>query len=116
MTALTIIQSAFDEIGFPRPASVVGNTDQLARQSLALLNREGKELSRNHDWKVLVREYSFATVASTSDYALPSDFDHFVNDSGWNRTDHEPLIGPLSGQTWQEIKSGLLGSGAYGQR
>jgi hypothetical protein len=116
MTLLTIVQAAFDEIGFPRPSSVVGSTDQLARQSFALLNRTGKELAREHDWKALVREHSFSTVASTSDYALPSDFDHFVNDSGWNRSDKEPLIGPLSAQHWQVIKSGLLGSGAYGQR
>jgi hypothetical protein len=116
LTALSIIQAAFDEIGFPRPSSVVGNTDQLARQALALLNREGKQLVRMRDWKVQVREHSFSTVGGTSDYALPSDFDHFVNDTGWNRSDKEPLIGPLSAQHWQEIKSGTLGSGAYGQR
>jgi hypothetical protein len=116
MTTLTIIQASFDEIGFPRPSSVVGSTDQLARQGFALLNRTGKELSREHDWKVMVREHSFSTADGTSDYALPSDFDHFINDSGWNRSDHEPLIGPLSAQHWQVIKSGTLGSGAYGQR
>jgi hypothetical protein len=116
MSVLTIIQAAFDEIGFPRPASVVGNTDQLARQALALLNREGKQLARSHDWKVLVREHSFATVNGTSDYAFPADFDHFIDDTGWNRSDTEPLVGPMSAQHWQEIKSGTLGSGAYGQR
>ncbi len=116
MTTLTIIQAAFDEIGFPRPSSVVGNTDQLARQALALLNRQGKELAREHDWKVLVREHSFSTVASTSDYALPSDFDHFINDTQWDRGTREPMNGPVSGQEWQVIKSGLLGSGVYFRR
>jgi hypothetical protein len=116
MTALTIIQDTFDEVGFPRPSSVVSNTDQLARQALALLNRTGKELARDHDWKVMVREHSFATVNGTSDYALPSDFDHFVGDTAWNRTDTEVLQGPLSAQSWQRIKSSGLGSGAYGQR
>lgn len=116
MTTLTIIQAAFDEIGFPRPSSVVGSTDQLARQALALLNREGKELSRNHDWKVLVREHSFSTVASTSDYALPSDFDHFIDDSQWSRGTREPMRGPVSGQEWQVIKSGSFGSGVCFRR
>jgi hypothetical protein len=116
MSLLTIVQAAFDEIGFPRPSAVAGSTDQLARQALALLNREGKQLARERDWKVLVREHSFSTVNGTSDYALPSDFDHFINDTGWNRSDKEPLIGPLSAQHWQVIKSGAIGSGAYGQR
>lgn len=111
MSLLTIVQAAFDEIGFPRPSSVVSNSDQLARQALALLNREGKELARNHDWKVLVREHSFSTAAGTSDYALPSDFDHFIGDTAWNRTDKELLRGPTSAQEWQVVKSGTLGSG-----
>lgn len=113
MSALTIIQDTFDEVGFPRPSSVVSNTDQLARQSLALLNRTGKELARDHDWKVLVREHSFSTAAGTADYALPSDFDHFIDDTAWNRTDTETLQGPLSAQSWQRIKS--FGSGTSGQ-
>lgn len=116
MSALTIIQDTFDEIGFPRPSSVAGNTDQLARQALALVNRQGKELARERDWKILVREHSFSTANGTSDYALPSDFDHFIDDSGWNRTLTQSLTGPLSGQEWQTIKSGSIGSGAYGQR
>lgn len=111
MTALSIIQDTFDEIGFPRPSSAVSNTDQLARQALALLNRTGKELARDHDWKVMIREHSFTTANGTSDYALPSDFDHFINDTQWNRTDKEFLRGPTSAQEWQTIKSGTLGSG-----
>lgn len=116
MSLLTIVQAAFDEIGFPRPSSVVSNTDQLARQALALLNRQGKELSKERDWKILVREHSFTTSNGTADYALPSDFDHFIDETAWNRSDTEALQGPLSPQHWQEIKSSGLGSGAYGQR
>jgi hypothetical protein len=116
MTLLSIIQDTFDEVGFPRPSSVAGNTDQLARQALALLNREGKQLAREFDWSVLEREYTFATVSGTAEYALPSDYDHFSNDTQWDRTRLTPLMGPTSPQAWQEVKSGLVGTGAYYRR
>jgi hypothetical protein len=116
MTALTIIQDTFDEVGFPRPSSVAGSTDQLSRQALALLNREGKQLAREFDWAVLEREHTFTTVNGTAEYALPADFDHFQNDTQWDRTRITPMIGPTSPQDWQEVKSGLVGTGAYYRR
>lgn len=116
MSALTIIQDCFDQIGFPRPSTVAGNTDQLARQALALLNQEGRQLAREFDWSVLEREYTFTTVNGTAEYALPADFDHFTNDTQWDRTRLTPMMGPTSPQDWQEIKSGLVGTGAYYRR
>jgi hypothetical protein len=116
MSLLTIVQASFDEIGFPRPSSVVGNTDQLARQSLALLNRTGKELARERDWTVLQREHSFSTAAGTAEYVLPTDFDHFINDTAWDQGVRDPMRGPVPPQEWQSIKSGLFGTGVNYRR
>jgi hypothetical protein len=116
LSLLTIIQAAFDEIGFPRPSSVVGNTDQLARQAAALLNREGKELARQKDWTVLQRQHSFSTVDGTAEYVLPTDFDHFINDTAWDQGVRDPMRGPISPQEWQSIKSGLFGTGVNHRR
>ena len=55
MSLLTIVQDAANEIGFPEPATVIGNSDQLAIQMLRLLNREGDTLSR-FDWEALKEE------------------------------------------------------------
>ena len=69
-TLLQIVQACVDEIGgMTRPSSVIGSTDTTVRQMLALMNREGVELSArvsaNEGWPVLRKEYRFPTVVVT---------------------------------------------------
>ncbi|MGD9650608.1 MAG: hypothetical protein AB7G80_04980 [Dongiaceae bacterium] len=111
MSLLTMIQDAAREVGFELPNTVIGNNDATARQLLALLNREGKILSRRHNWTALQREYSFTTVASQEAYALPEDFDRLLNQTAWDRSQRRSLQGPVTPERWQAIKSGL-GAGA----
>ena len=47
MSLLTIAQAVADFTGFERPTTVVGNTDPIARQLFAFINREGKQLMRS---------------------------------------------------------------------
>ena len=53
MTLLSICQNVADFTGFERPVTVVDNTDPIARQLLALAQREGKQLLRMSDWAIL---------------------------------------------------------------
>lgn len=102
---------AADEIGIPRPSSVVGSADGNARRLLAMSNREGRSLVEDADWTVLQRLHTFTTVASQEEYALPDDYSRLLRDTEWDRTEQRPLWGPLNPQQWQSIKSGSLGSG-----
>ena len=115
-TLISLIEDVADEVGVERPSSVVGNSDSGARQFLALANRAGKDLAKECDWVVLQRLHSFTTVASTAEYALPSDYDHIIVNTVWDRSEITPMSGPISPQEWQEIKSGLVGNGLYYKR
>ena len=116
MTLLTIVQDAADEIGIPRPSAVIGVNDPQIRQLLALANRDGKRLRDTHQWMILQILESFNTVASQEEYALPSDYRSMLSDTFWDRADFDRVRGQLTAQEWQEIKSGLLGSGVVNRR
>lgn len=114
MTLLTIAQDVADAVGFPQPSSVVGSSDKTSRRLLRLLNQEGRDLARRYDWEVLTKEASFTTVATESQGAFSSlgggpadysDFDRIVNGTINNRTDNEPVQGPLSVTQWQRLKA-----------
>ncbi len=108
MTLLTIVQNACDEVGFPRPSSVIGNTETTVRQMLTLTNKVGKSLMRKYDWQELKDEAMFDAVASDQQVTIKTqwtDFDRFVPDSMHNRTQQRKVWGPLSTQAWQWNKS-----------
>ena len=86
----------------------MGNTNRDAKWLLAAANRVGTELARKC-WTAQQREWVLSASA-TVDYAVPSDFRHFINGTGWNRTDADILVGPLTPQDWQLQKSGLVQS------
>lgn len=60
---------------------------------------------------------STATAASTSlifardTYTLPSDFDHYISRTWWDRTNHWALMGPQSPQFDQWQRSGVITTG-----
>lgn len=187
--ALTqIIQQVCDEIGLPRLTTIIGSSDQTARQMLAFANREGKELSEkeasNQGWPILRKEYSITlqstglitgcsyssgsnvitigaavtppqigwvlsssgssdasafpalttvtnvvgsvvTVSANSTsagtaktmafgkqaYDFPTDFNYIINQTEWDRGFRWQLVGPVSAQEWQVLKSGISPTG-----
>jgi hypothetical protein len=103
-----IIQSAAVDIGIPVPAAPFAATDVQTRQLVALLNKEGRELRKRHQWQVLLREYAFVTVATESQGSLGTILplmQDILPETFWNRTKQEPLSGPLSPQEWQALKA-----------
>lgn len=105
MSLLTMIQDCAVKIGINRPSSVIGNNDTEALELLAFAQEEGKELVRRGDWQILQKENTFTSLAAEQQAALPSDFDHFVNETFWNRSRRIQFFGPLTPKEWQYIKS-----------
>jgi len=62
-TLKEIVWAVCDEVGLPRPSSVVTSTDTTARQMLAFMNREGFELCQKSSglgsWQELRKEHTF---------------------------------------------------------
>lgn len=110
-TLLTMVQNACNELGLPAPSSLVGNSDNFAKQMLALANREGQESHRaghhNGGWQALRKEWVFPLVIGQEAYDLPADFDFFIPQTFWDRSFRWQLLGPMTAQEWQVLKSGI---------
>jgi len=75
-TMLQLIQETSNELGLVAPTSVAGNTNQDVIQLLALMNRQGYNLTKEYDWRALQREYRFYTQSiSTTGDVLDGSYD-----------------------------------------
>jgi hypothetical protein len=112
MSLLTICQTAAEEIGFDAPSSIIGNTDATAVRLHRLADRTGKTLAKK-DWDLLLKEYTFSTVAAEPQYALPSDYRSMAHDTAWNQNTNQPLW-RVSRSCWAYEKSSI--SATYDDR
>lgn len=108
---LEIVQAVCNELMIDEPSFVIGNTSPQIRQLLALLNRLGTDIARQHNWQRLVREHEFTTIDGQALYALPQDWMKQIEQTEWDRTSHWPLVGPATDQQWQVYKSGVISQG-----
>ena len=115
MSILTIIQDASLELGFSAPTTAVGNSNLQVKQLLAHAHRTGKELASDYEWPQLSKEHTFSFANGTASYALPTDFDRFIFCTAWDRTNHWEMIGPMTAEQWQILKSGVTTSSIYYQ-
>lgn len=65
-TMLQLVQQVTAELNLAVPTYVAGNTSQDVQQILALMNRAGFDLVKEHDWQALELEYRFYTTAITT--------------------------------------------------
>ncbi|WP_155714148.1 hypothetical protein [Burkholderia cepacia] len=64
-------------------------------------------LNQNATATVNGSNFSFGSES----YAIPADADHFIQHTGWDRSFRWQLVGPLSPQEWQVLKSGISPTG-----
>lgn len=111
MTLLTHITDVSDEVGLTRPATVVSNTDVGVQRLLRLSNKVGKRLMRQpkEGWQILRKEHTYTSVAAEEQIAdvtsTVSDFDRFVAETHWDRTDNNLVAGPISPLEWQTYQA-----------
>lgn len=111
-TVLEIVQTSFDEIGlYPRPSVAVGAQDQLTQQMTALYTAVGQMLVKRRTWRGLLRTQTYTTPLSVTSLDLPSDYARPVNQTEWDRTNHWPLMGPMTPQQMQTVQSGIISEG-----
>jgi hypothetical protein len=107
-TALQVLKQVAGELGLPQPVSITSITDVQAVQLLSLLNAAGNELMLYYPWEQFVKEWSFDTVYDVGEYSVPDDYNYFIDQTQWDRTDHWPLLGPKSAQEWAWLKGSLV--------
>lgn len=111
MSVLTIAQNVANEAGFSSPSSLVGSSDEIAIQLLALINKETRFLSNKFDWQKLVTFGTFNFVSAQPTYPLPNDFNRFIPNTVWNNTARRPLIAPTSAEDYGIQSNYLISSG-----
>ena len=99
-----IVNQVALEVGLMPVANVFTTADRSFAQLVGLANTCGYELLEEVPWQQLNQQYSLTTqAADDGKYDLPDNFGYMIDQTGWNRTDNVPLIGPLSGQIWQYL-------------
>jgi hypothetical protein len=107
-TALSIIQAACAETALPIPASIESSTDTGVIQLVALLNSAGYELANWHNWQQLQKLHSIVTISGQGAYDLPTDLAYYIDQTQWDDSHNNCLIGPASPQEWRKLTSGLI--------
>lgn len=114
MSLLSVIQDVISENGFgARPVSIIGNSDALAVQCLALANDSVQQIRAAHNWQSMLVQTIVLTSANGEYYPLENQgefatfgFDSFVPDAAWDSTNNLPLIGPISEAKYAALKNG----------
>lgn len=97
-TLAEIANRAADELSVARPTAYVGGATPDGRLLLACANSAGKDLMRAHEWGALQSLGTVTTAIDTSTYALATDYDRMISDTGWDRTNDWMMVGPDSPQ------------------
>ena len=116
MNLLTIAQSILKETKSSNiPTTIIGNTEDVAKQILEVMTVSIIELARSYDWQELQKEKTFNTVVSQIGYDLPTDFDRFINNTFWNTTTQHPVAMPVTPEEWRILKNqGITGGTGFG--
>ena len=99
LTVTEIINRAAVESGLNSVSDPLSSTDAAIIQMVQLLNSVGEELLYVNDWSYMRREATITTTGSPNEYALPDDFDHMIDQTGWTQSNLRPLLGPVTPQT-----------------
>ena len=105
MTLLSICQDAAQEIGFDKPTYIFGNTSLEVIKLLRYAQKVGKRCMKVVKWQQLTKENTFSALAQeTQTGILPSDFDRFIPDTMYNRTNKTEIkqVKPIE---WQQYKA-----------
>ena len=109
-TLFDIVQQACNEVLIPAPSSVIGSTDEFAMGMLAMAQASGRDLVRRFEWGGLVTLATIPTVASQSDYTLPTDYYRMVDDTAWDQSTHWFVGGPLSPAADRYLRDSVVGA------
>lgn len=106
-SANDILNQVGVELGLDPAADPFSSSDASYRQLKYLINTAGEELSQLYPWEFLRKEHPITTDGNET-YDLPSDFLYILNQTVWDRTNDNPIEGPLSPQDWSYLKGGDL--------
>lgn len=115
MSLLSMSKQVARETGVNVPSTIIGNNESTARRLLACAQAAGRVLGQEN-LADLRKEHTFTTVASTQEYAVPSDFRDIIDDTFWDRTNNFQVLGSLTPKEWQVLQSGTIATTNFRKR
>lgn len=115
ITNAEIINRVAVEIGLTPVADPFSVADPAFQQLTYLLTTSVQELMELFPWQSLIREFQYTTLeGGDGKIPLPADFAYMIDQTGWERSENVPLIGPLSPQDYTYLLGrDLVGSTIY---
>lgn len=108
-TLLDLVNEACLELGIPTTTTVISSQDSQVKQLLSLANREGREqVAAPVQWPQLQKIQTITLVNGQASYAFPNDFNAYIAQTIWNPSMRWTVVGPMSPQNWEFLKSGLI--------
>ena len=106
-----ILNRVATEVGFDPATDPLTDKNKAFTQLRYLMNSAAEELIDMAAWTELQKEHSITTAAvDTGIYDLPTDFKYMIPQTGWERTNDNAMLGPLSPQDWAYLKGRDLAS------
>lgn len=104
MTLLEIVKEFCRRTALSVPLVVAASQDDQLLQIMGLLNEGAEDLTKRQQWTTLQREVVFTSVAGENQGQLhtlaPAGFQWIINDTIYDRTQKQPIYGPVSSQNW----------------
>ena len=100
---LTMCTEIMEDIGsLVIPGYLFTNSDDTAKQLIAISKKVGRELVRMK-WQELEKIATVTTVADTASYSLEDDYHCLISDTAWDATTYKMAIGQQTPMNWQTI-------------
>jgi hypothetical protein len=100
-TVEKIVNHVAVECGLTPVSDVFASGDTAFKQLTTLLTTCVQELMELYPWQIITRRFQYTTqVGENGDIDLPADFGYMIDQTGWERSENVPLVGPLSAQIW----------------
>jgi len=78
MSVLSALQSAALRLNGTRPVTIFAATDTFEMELADLANEVAQDIAKSHDWQVLTKVATFTGDGTTTDFALPTDYDRML--------------------------------------
>jgi len=104
-TVNEVLRDVALEVGLAKETAPFDSVNAAIQQLVGLLDIAGQELVELHEWQILNKKHQITTLSTdTGEYPLPDDYSYMINQTGWDRSNHVPLGGPLSSQIWTYLE------------
>lgn len=117
MSLLTLIQDVSKSLGVPAPSVVMASADTRVLELLVTANSVGNELTRRYFWQELTQEASFTASGTINQGyltgSIATDFGYWIDQTFWDRTSRQQILGPVTAQEWQSDMSWAVVSPPY---